>query len=156
MDFVIFSLNQGLIELNISRTKKIWWRMKSTTEVIRHLMSYRQPTICYVFYAWQDMFHFEMNIRKGEMDFLKFNISVFNSLQCIGAISSCSQIWSDDSISSKRRKQLIFIKLWNQWMQGLARKDILLFKHKRLGNKIAVSATSQWRQIRVVKIIFKW
>ena len=44
MDFVIFSFNQGLIELNISRTKKIWWRMKSTTEVIRHLMSYRQPT----------------------------------------------------------------------------------------------------------------
>ena len=27
------------------------------------------------------MFHFEMNIRKGEMDFLKFNISVFNSLE---------------------------------------------------------------------------
>ena len=47
----------------------------------RHLMSYRQPTICYVFHAWQDMFHFEMNIRKGEMDFLKFNISVFNSLE---------------------------------------------------------------------------
>ena len=119
----------------------------------RHLMSYRQPTICYVFSRVARHVSFWDEYQKRWNGFPKVQHFRF---QFIGAISSCSQIWSDESISSKRRKQLIFIKLWNQWMQGLARKDILLFKHKRLGNKIAVSATSQWRQIRVVKIIFKW